>query len=183
MVVKIGLYRSGSAKPVLIRIESLTIRNQKLKSGVEQAIYILILSLLLGVTYNQFSPNRLSWSAGQDSPIIQDSMEITLEEARALQDKGKAVFLDARDPGSFREIHITGALNINSESVAYNLGFLQSLSKSGKTIVTYCDGIKCTLGSELARNLRNSGISDVKVLAKGLSFWAEASYPVDRATR
>jgi len=183
MALKTGLYQSGSAKPVLIRIESLTSRNQKLKSGVEQAIYILILSLLLGITYNQLSPNRLSWSAGQASPIIRDSMEITLEEARALQEKGAAVFLDARDPGSFREVHITGALNINSESVASNLEFLQSLSKSGKAIITYCDGIKCQLGSELARDLRNNGISNVKVLAKGLSFWAEAGYPVDRTNQ
>jgi rhodanese-related sulfurtransferase len=147
---------------------------------MEQALYILVLSLILGIVYNQFSPNRLSWSSGQASPAIRDSMEITLEEARALHDKGKAVFLDARDPASFREGHITGALNINSDTVSANLDFLQSLSKSGKIIVTYCDGIECPLGSELARNLRQQGLRDVKVLAKGLSFWAEAKYPVDK---
>jgi rhodanese-related sulfurtransferase len=155
-------------------------RNQKLISGMEQALYILILSLLLAVTYNQFSPNRLSWSSGQVSPLMRNSMEITLAEARALQVNGKAVFLDARDPASFREGHITGALNINTDTAPANLELLQSLSKSGKILVAYCDGIGCPLGGELGRNLRQQGLSDVRVLEKGLSFWAEAKYPVDR---
>lgn len=154
-------------------------RNQKVISALEQAVYILALSLVLAIAYNQFSPNRLSWSVAQAVPIIRDSMEITLEEARALHDKGKAVFLDARDPASFRERHITGALNIIPETVPANLVLLQSLSKSGKMLITYCDGIECPLGSELARNLRQQGLSDVKVLAKGLSYWVEAKYPVD----
>lgn len=149
---------------------------------MEQAVFILALSLVLAIAYNQFSPNRLSWSVAQAVPIIRDSMEITLEEARALHDKGKAVFLDARDPASFRERHITGALNIIPETVPSNLDLLQSLSKSGKMLITYCDGIECPLGSELARNLRQQGLSDVKVLAKGLSYWVEAKYPVDNRT-
>jgi len=149
---------------------------------LEQAVFILALSLVLAIAYNQFSPNRLSWSVAQAVPIIRDSMEITLEEARALHDKGKAVFLDARDPASFRERHITGALNIIPETVPSNLDLLQSLSKSGKMLITYCDGIECPLGSELARNLRQQGLNDVKVLAKGLSYWVEAKYPVDNRT-
>lgn len=157
-------------------------RNQKVISALEQAVFILALSLVLAIAYNQFSPNRLSWSVAQAVPIIRDSMEITLEEARALHDKGKAVFLDARDPASFRERHITGALNIIPETVPSNLDLLQSLSKSGKMLITYCDGIECPLGSELARNLRQQGLSDVKVLAKGLSYWVEAKYPVDNRT-
>lgn len=147
---------------------------------MQQALYILVLGLILAVVYNQFSPNRLSWSSGPAAPVIRDSLEITLEEARDLQVKGKAVFLDARDSASFRERHITGALNINSDMVTVNLEFLQSLSKSGKILVTYCDGAGCPLGGELARNLRQQGLGDVKVLAKGLSFWAEAKYPVDK---
>lgn len=164
-------------------MDSVSGRNEKLKSGFEQAIYILIISLLLGVAYNQLSPSRLSWSAGQAVPIVQESMEITLEGAWSLYEKGAAVFLDARDPESFREAHIKGALNINPESVAFKMEFLQSLSKSGKIIIAYCDGITCPLGSELAWNLRNRGFREVKVLAKGLSFWAEAGYPVDRIAK
>lgn len=159
-------------------------RNQKIITGMEQALYILILGLLLGITYNQFGPNGLSWSqAGQAAPVVRDSMEITLEEARALHGKGMAVFVDARDPGSFRNGHITGALNINSESLSSNFPLLRSLSNSGKIIITYCDGLECPLGRELARSLRQQGLNNVRVLARGLSFWAQARYPVDRESR
>lgn len=150
---------------------------------MRQALCILVLGLVFGIAFNQFSPTGLSWSFRKAAPVAGESTEITLEEARALHDRGEAVFLDARDPASFREAHIPGALNINSDNLSINLPFLQDLSKSGKAIITYCDGIDCPLGGELARNLRNQGIRDVKVLAKGLSFWAEAKYPVDRETR
>lgn len=157
---------------------------QKLTSGIEQAFYILVIGVLLGIAYNHFGPHGLSWSrSGQGLPVIRDSMEITLEEARSLYDKGAAVFVDARDPGSFRAGHIMGALNINSESLSSNLPFIKSLSGSGKIIITYCDGLECPLGRDLARSLRQQGLADVRVLAGGLSFWAQARHPVDGESR
>ncbi len=97
-----------------------------------------------------------------------------------LLDRGKAVFLDARDSSSFREGHIAGALNITSETVSLNIEMLRSLSDSGMVLIAYCDTPGCSLGAELARALTQLGVSNVKVLEKGLSFWTAQNYPTGR---
>jgi rhodanese-related sulfurtransferase len=152
----------------------------KIVRGLGQAFLILVLSLLLGTVFNQFGPQGISWTAPQVDPALAGLAEISAEEARVLFERGKAVFLDARDSSSFREGHIAGALNITSETAAFNIEMLRSLSDSGMVLIAYCDTPGCSLGSELARSLTRLGVSNIKVLEKGLSFWSAQNYPIGR---
>ena len=155
-------------------------KNSKIVRGLGQAFFILVLSVLLGTVSNQFGPQGISWTAPQVDPAQAGLAEISPAEARVLLDRGKAVFLDARDSSSFREGHIAGALNITPETVALNIEMLRSLSDSGMVLIAYCDTPGCSLGAELARALIQLGVSNIKVLEKGLSFWTAQNYPIAR---
>lgn len=149
----------------------------KVSRGIVQSSLILALSIVLGASFNCFTPFGIPWSARQNLPVVMDSGDITLEEARYLHEMGTAVFVDARDQASFRAGHIAGALNITLESVPDNIEMLRAMTNSGMLIVIYCDGLECPLGGQLARELRRQGISAARVLSRGLSAWAAAKYP------
>ncbi len=56
---------------------------------------------------------------------------------------------------------------------------LRDRAGPGVELVTYCDGLDCALGSELAGILRSRGIPSVRVLAAGWVGWYEAGFPVE----
>lgn len=149
----------------------------RISRGAFQAAAILAVSIALGAIFNHLGPFGISWSSNRGLTVVADSGEISLAEARSLQDKGAAVFVDARDEASFRAGHIAGALNITAESVPLNIELLSSFAIAGTTIIVYCDGLNCQLGTQLARVLRQRGITNTRVLASGLSSWAAAKYP------
>lgn len=59
---------------------------------------------------------------------------ITIEEARAAAEAGKAVFLDVRSPDAYRLGHIKGALSVPEGTVAARASELPK----DKLIITYC---------------------------------------------
>ncbi len=59
---------------------------------------------------------------------------ITVQETAELMAKGQAVIVDVRNPGSFAQSHIKGAILIPHNEI---LNHLSSLPVD-KTIVTYC---------------------------------------------
>jgi hypothetical protein len=59
---------------------------------------------------------------------------ITLADAKKDYDAGKAVIVDVRDPNTYNQEHIKGALNITPADLP---GALDKLPK-GKKIIAYC---------------------------------------------
>jgi len=114
---------------------------------------------------------------------LQGVQEISLEETCSLYQQGNAVFLDARDPVSFQEGHIDGALNIPPEEAEDYREKVLALVNAGMEVIAYCDGVDCPLSHELARTLQGLGIPSVKVLVDGWSRWRNARCPVEREGR
>jgi rhodanese-related sulfurtransferase len=94
--------------------------------------------------------------------------------------QGKAVFLDARDPGSFDEGHIAGSLNVPPEEANAHREGVLAMANAGLEIIAYCDGIDCPLSTELARTFQRFGIPSVKVFVDGWSRWRNAGFPVEK---
>lgn len=68
----------------------------------------------------------------QNTP--EEARRITLEEAKAAYDAGKAIIVDTRDADSYKAEHIKGALNIPSSEFEKRY---QELPKD-KQIIAYC---------------------------------------------
>ncbi len=157
----------------------------RLRHGIRQGIFLVALGALLAAGFNGIRLSGLPWigrwSASSVSAYqLQGLQEISLEEAYSLYRRGRAVFLDARDPVSFQEGHIADALNIPpGEAEDYREEVL-TLVTAGLEVIAYCDGVDCPLSPELARTLQRFGVPSVKVFVNGWSRWRNAGCPVEK---
>jgi rhodanese-related sulfurtransferase len=148
----------------------------RLSQAIRQGVFLVCLGALLAAGFNGIRPGGLPW-IGQWSPssvtasYLQDLQGISLAEAWSL-------FLDARDPVSFGEGHITGAMNCPPGETETSLEEVLTLARSGLEVIAYCDGVGCSLSPELARTLQRFGVPSVKILEDGWSRWLEAGYPI-----
>jgi rhodanese-related sulfurtransferase len=157
----------------------------RLKQGIRQGVFLLTIATLLAGGVNGFRSAGLpwigNWSASSVSAYhLQGLEEISLEETCSLYQQGNAVFLDARDPVSFQEGHIDGALNVPPEEAEDYREEVLAMVNAGFEVIAYCDGVDCPLSPELARALQRLGIPSVKVFVDGWSRWRNAGCPVEK---
>jgi rhodanese-related sulfurtransferase len=152
---------------------------------VREAVLILGAAVFMALAYGGITqkgifsrPQELTVSSGQDVSGVPEV--ITLEEARELFTSGKAVFIDARDEGSYRDGHIQGAVNIALGDLPLHVEFLRGLSAE-KVLVPYCDGTQCHSSVQFAHRLLSAGISQVKVFFGGWEEWTESGLPMERS--
>ena len=90
---------------------------------------------------------------------------LSVADARAKLDAGDAVFLDIRDPDSYEEDHILGAIHINDANVAEYI----STTDKAKTYIIYCyHGITSQSG---AAYFQAQGFTDVYSMDGGFCAW------------
>ena len=160
----------------------------RLSQAIWQGIFLVCLGAFIGAGFNTVRPTGLPWTgawtpASLAASQLQGLEEIPLGEARSLSQAGKALFLDARDPVSFHEGHIKGALNCPPGEMESYLEGIRLLARAGLVIITYCDGVDCPLSTELARSLQQAGVAPVRVLVDGWSRWRKAGYPTEKRGR
>ena len=96
---------------------------------------------------------------------MQTVPEIDIEEAKKKLLTGAAVFVDIRDPESFKKAHIPGAQHLNDHNVE---SFLQSDAKE-KTVVVYCYHGNSSLGA--AAYFLNHNFKEVYSMSGGFERW------------
>jgi rhodanese-related sulfurtransferase len=158
---------------------------QRFIIGVRQSMAIIFIALLLGILSYSFYPfGPLPWSTSntnQDNKKINPKInKITVQDAWAFYQRKQALFLDARDPLSFRGGHIPGAMNVPPKEVEASLSIIRAKEKEGLRIIAYCDGEACPLAAELAETLRKKGIDSVYVFVNGWPLWRENGYPLEK---
>jgi len=160
----------------------------RLSRAIWQGIFLVCLGALLATGFNAVRTTGLAWR-GTWSPASlaasqrQGLEEIPLQEAWVLYEGGKALFVDTRDPVSFYEGHIKGALNCPPGEAERYLEEIRILALSGLVIIAYCDGVDCPLSTELARSLQRAGVAPVWVLVDGWGRWRKAGYPTEKGNR
>jgi len=81
------------------------------------------------------APLPQAQSPGVDAHGHEDSAErISIEEAKKDFDAGSAVFIDTRDPRSFAQEHIAGAINIPETEIDQRFNTIPQ----GKKLIAYC---------------------------------------------
>jgi thiosulfate sulfurtransferase len=91
--------------------------------------------------------------------------EIQIHEAKKKLDQKACLFIDIRDPGSYREAHIPGALHLHDGNVQE---FLQSADKD-RPVVVYCYHGNSSLGATAF--LMENGFKQVASMSGGFEAW------------
>jgi rhodanese-related sulfurtransferase len=178
-----GIEQKAGVKPLDLKTSLL-----RLRQGIWQGIFLICLGALIAAGFNAIRSTGIPWTGAWSSASLAASQrqglgEIPLTEAWSLYQGGRALLVDARDPVSFYEGHITGALNVPPGEAGRYLEEIRILASSGLVIIAYCDGVDCPLSTELARSLQQSGVSSVRVLVDGWSRWVKSGYPIEKGGR
>lgn len=153
-----------------------------LHKAIREAVTLFIITVIVAVAFNLLRPSGIPLTGFSEALHFKEQQAnipvIALSAAYDLYLKRKVVFVDARDPFSFEEGHIVGAVNIYPDETALQAAKLKQMVSPGATVVTYCDGPQCPLSKETAQGLKSQGLPVVKVLVNGWSLWHNAGYPV-----
>jgi rhodanese-related sulfurtransferase len=156
----------------------------ELKKVLWQSFVILIFAIVIAIVFNLLRPAGISLFGFSSTDLIIERQaqipEISLAEAHGFYLQKKVLFVDARDPISYEEGHIVGALNIYPDEAELYAGKLKIDTYRDVLIIIYCDGQHCPLSKETAYVLIRQGVPQVKVLVNGWSLWLNAGYPMKK---
>jgi rhodanese-related sulfurtransferase len=126
----------------------------KLYPAFREGIIILTVALFIAVVFNSIRSNNIPLFGFSSAALIKERQakipSITLSDAYDLYLKNKVIFIDARDPFSFEEGHIAGAINIYFDEISLHASNLKIKADHGFIFITYCDGPQCPLSKETA---------------------------------
>ncbi|MCE5273700.1 MAG: rhodanese-like domain-containing protein [Deltaproteobacteria bacterium] len=155
----------------------------RLRKGLLSACMMVVLASVSGAAFNLLRPSGIpfvgDWSPKAVSELHAGDLVIHLDEAFEDFSQGRAMFIDARDPGSYASGHIPDSVNITPEQVSDRLEEVRAMLKTGKTLIAYCHDIDCPLSAELVKKLRDLGIGPIKVMPEGWVGWMDRGYPYE----
>jgi rhodanese-related sulfurtransferase len=157
---------------------------------LREAVWVMLLALILaGAALILRSHLRPLLSgvgqSGSESVATDQGVApiVSLDEARAYFKAGTALFADARPSGAYQAGHVQGAMNLDpNEFDAWSENFFSQFP-ADTLIITYCDGERCSLSTELAEKLIGLGYAKVLVLKNGWSLWNTAHLPTEQSAQ
>ncbi|MBU0529982.1 rhodanese-like domain-containing protein [bacterium] len=155
-----------------------------MKTIYKQAIYIIVFSIIVGMSSNYFRTNGIPIIAKQingfnnNSRIEEFVIEIIDLEIAQKFFYNDMLFIDARDDISFSEGHITGAISsIPHDEMVDNIFNNQGFNEP---VVIYCDDNECGLSEDLGYQLQAEGFSKIYVFSGGWDQWKLAKLPIEK---
>lgn len=106
---------------------------------------------------------------------------LNLAQAHEIFQQGQALFVDARKPEEYEELHIPGAVNLPPEMLEKEgAGALEGIAQT-RVIVVYCSQVQCDAALTVAEKLQSLGYKEAAAFLAGFNAWDQAGYPVDTA--
>ena len=139
---------------------------------------VLIVALMLGIAFVLNAPVALAKDMTAKDLVAEAKTNITmisLDDAKALFDKGGVTFLDCREAKEYKAGHIPGAINISRGLLEFKIE--GKIPDKNANIVIYCKtgGRGCLACESIAK----MGYKNVKNMEGGWKAWEKAGYPVD----
>ncbi len=140
-------------------------------------LVIALVSLVVGLLFNHFSPNGIELVPERFFHPAPPSIEVS--SAQDLIARGEAVVIDARPQEFFNQKHIAGALNI--PPALFDIAYMIKLNEldPDKPIIVYGRSISRHYDEAVARRLVQRDHQNVAVLAGGLSAWQSKGYAIE----
>ncbi len=156
-----------------------------MKSAIllEAALVIIAAALLATISYN-LRPGALPL-VPPETPTLTDSNDAALYQvipfAKALQmhQKQQALFADARPLIAYEHGHIPGALHLDPNALETWVDELMANTPADTPIITYCEGVNCSLSKQLAEKLTWLGFEQVYYVVDGWGQWNEQKLPIE----
>lgn len=104
---------------------------------------------------------------------------INLVQAYQLFQEGQTLFVDARKPEEFAELHVPGAVNLPPSKLKNRDNPAVANFAKDRSIVVYCGEVHCDLALKVAEKLQDLGFTRVQVFLGGFKSWDDAGYPAD----
>ena len=98
---------------------------------------------------------------------MNDIQQIPIDEAKKKLDQKACIFVDIRDPASYRTAHIPGALHLQDSNVQE---FIETTDKETPVIV-YCYHGNSSLGA--TAYFVENGFKDVASMSGGFEAWRQ----------
>ncbi len=153
---------------------------------VSETAVILLVAVTAALVINSLRPSGIRIFESPAPSTVSDGAssgepgsEIPLSEAMDRYAAGDVLFADARPPADYRAGHIAGARNLPVNAFEEWIGDFMAEVAPETLIITYCDGVHCELGAELAQELTWAGYTNVRHLANGWTRWREAGMPTE----
>lgn len=105
-------------------------------------------------------------AAAQDD--IRTVPRISVDDVKTLMAKKQVVLIDVRDPMSFSEGHMPGAINVPFDFLPDHA---EAWKKEKRLLVTYCACVNEGTAARAALDMNAFGISNVKALLGGWNEW------------
>lgn len=100
---------------------------------------------------------------------------VTVEELKAMLDKGEAVVIDVRTAQDFTDGHIPGALQIPLSFVEGEIPWFPK----DKKIVTYCSCPAEETSGQAVLILQRGGLNNSAALVGGIDTWRARGFPIE----
>jgi len=160
-----------------------------LRQDLAWAGFILLMSAAFGL-WQHWNLVRLGWSGGLTAHLetvreqrvqkeFQGVKTLNLAQTYKIFQKGQALFIDARKPEEYAELHISGALNLTRERLDKEGTKALRGIPPGREMVIYCGMSSCQAALRVAEKLQLLGFNRVMVFMGGFQAWDEAGYPAD----
>jgi rhodanese-related sulfurtransferase len=119
------------------------------------------------------------WHVEQRQLRFEGIKTVNLQQAYEWHSQGKTLFIDARKPEEYKELHIAGAVNITPDMAEKQIPESLRRTPLNQSIIVYCGHEECDLGLRVAELLQAQGFSKIMAFMGGFRVWDEAGYPVD----
>jgi rhodanese-related sulfurtransferase len=161
----------------------LKVEPEELSSIFKNAVYIVLLSAIIGFVVNLVNPKGFSIITKTDLNS-RNIVFITAEEARIKKENASVIFIDSRESDDYEISRIPGAINIpavpasiSAKKIKENLDILSS----PRELVLYCDGASCGTSRILAGTLIEMGYSKhIYIIKNGIPEWKAMGLPVEK---
>jgi rhodanese-related sulfurtransferase len=162
--------------------------NEALKPFVRSALFqgaaILAIAAAAAFAINAVQPNGIPLIPAPDveHAVALESgrrIDIPLEAARQAWEAGEVQFLDARPAFQYAEGHLPGAFSLPWQAFDQHADRVLPELREDALLITYCDGVHCSLSKDLAQVLMDFGFPQVRVLVNGWTVWRESGLPTE----
>lgn len=165
------------------------ISRHTLRHDLAWAGIILLLAAACGLLH-QWNLVRLAWKGNLPAYLetqrerrvqarLQGVKTLNLSQAYDIFQKGQALFVDARIPDEYAEMHIPGAVNLPLELLEKEGAKALTGLPAEREMVVYCGMLSCNAAMNVAEKLESLGFKRLSVFLGGFRAWDEAGYPAD----